>query len=574
MIDLDRPARSAVDPAGSLRLFTEHEGTLSAALDAIRTRGYWSAYPEFPGAYDEEAPIRGKADFDAYLDKPFPLTQTATDGQVGGERSPYGFDLGTTYPRARTDELIAKMNEAIPAWRDAGADARAGVCLEILKRLNLRSHEIAHAVMHTTGQAFPMAFQAGGPHAQDRALEAIAYAYQEMTGHVPDALWEKPQGKRPPLRMAKRFRVVPRGVGLVIGCSTFPTWNGYPGLFASLVTGNAVLVKPSHKAILPLAITVLVAREVLRDAGFAEDLVALAVASEGEQIAQQLATNPSVRIIDYTGSTAFGEWLERTAHQARVYTEKAGVNVVVIDSTDDYKGMLANLAFTLSLYSGQMCTTTQNLFVPRTGIETDQGHKTCDAVAEDLGAAVDALLADPARAVALLGAISSPEITACVERAQAHGRLVRASRPLDHPDFPDATVRTPALVAIDGSSGEAIHLSDQFGPVCFVVATASTEESLASWARILDRTGSITAGVYTTRPEVQAAAEEVAARGGVALSFNLTGGVYVNQSAAFSDFHATGLNRAANASLCDAAFASGRFHVVQSRWPAPTAEPV
>ena len=38
---------------------------------------------------------------------------------------------------------------------------------------------------------------------------------------------------------------------------------------------------------------------------------------------------------------------------------------------------------------------------------------------------------------------------------------------------------------------------------------------------------------------------------GVALSVNLTEGVYVNQSAAFSDFHATGANPAANASLTD-----------------------
>ena len=28
------------------------------------------------------------------------------------------------------------------------------------------------------------AFQAGGPHAQDRGLEAIAYAYAEMTRHA------------------------------------------------------------------------------------------------------------------------------------------------------------------------------------------------------------------------------------------------------------------------------------------------------------------------------------------------------------------------------------------------------
>jgi hypothetical protein len=51
----------------------------------------------------------------------------------------------------------------------------------------------------------------------------------------------------------------------------------------------------------------------------------------------------------------------------------------------------------------------------------------------------------------------------------------------------------------------------------------------------------------------------------VALSCNLTDGVYVNQSAAYSDFHATGLNPAANAALTDAAFVASRFGVVQSR---------
>ena len=45
------------------------------------------------------------------------------------------------------------------------------------------------------------------------------------------------------------------------------------------------------------------------------------------------------------------------------------------------------------------------------------------------------------------------------------------------------------------------------------------------------------------------AAHDAAVRGGVALSINLTGAVFVNQSAAFSDFHGTGANPAANAAL-------------------------
>ena len=46
---------------------------------------------------------------------------------------------------------------------------------------------------------------------------------------------------------------------------------------------------------------------------------------------------------------------------------------------------------------------------------------------------------------------------------------------------------------------------------------------------------------------------------------NLTGQVFVNQTAAFSDFHGTGANPAANAAYADAAFISNRFRVVTTR---------
>ena len=83
----------------------------------------------------------------------------------------------------------------------------------------------------------------------------------------------------------------------------------------------------------------------------------------------------------------------------------------------------------------------------------------------------------------------------------------------------------------------------------------------------LYRKGGLTASVYSTSEEVLGAAEEAALDVGVHLSENLTGGVYVNQSAAFSDFHASGANPAANAAFTDGAYVSGRFRIVQSRRP-------
>ena len=226
--------------------FSTHQQLLNDAVQAIEKRTYWSAFPEIPSGkiYGETANESGKAAFESRLHHPYPLNLPATVGQTGSERSPYGFPLEITYPKVDLDPLLKTMLAAQKPWRAADPETWVGVCLEILQRLNRRSFEMAYSVMHTTGQGFMMSFQAGGPHAQDRGLEAVAYAWTELN-HVPKtAYWEKPQGKNEPLKLNKQFKIVPRGIGLVIGCSTFPTWNAYPGFFANLATGNAVIVKP------------------------------------------------------------------------------------------------------------------------------------------------------------------------------------------------------------------------------------------------------------------------------------------------------------------------------------------
>jgi phenylacetic acid degradation protein paaN len=547
-------------------LFERHQALLEQALKAIAERGYWSAFPESPSpkVYGEGAAEAGKAAFDALLNKPFPLALTGADGTVGAERSPYGFPLGIAYPKVDLDTLFAAIAKAEPAWRKAGPEAWVGISLEILARINKRSFEIAHAVMHTTGQAFVMAFQAAGPHAQDRGLEAVAYAWDQMRRVPAKAYWEKPQGKNEPLKMEKRYRIVPRGVGLVIGCNTFPTWNGYPGMFASLATGNAVVVKPHPNAILPLAISVQIAREVLAEAGFDPNIVTLVAHAAGDETAQKLALRPEVRLIDFTGSSANGEWLEKNARQAQVYTEKAGVNQIVVDSADDIKSVARNVAFSLALYTGQMCTAPQNIYVPRGGIDTAAGHLSFDEVAQALAESVQKLLGDPARAVEILGAVVNDGVAQRIDAARSLGAVLLDSHAIVHPQFKDARIRTPLLIKLDAKDG-AKYLQEWFGPIAFVIATDGTGESLDIARRAVVEHGALTLSLYSTSPAVIDEAVAAAEDAGVALSINLTGGVFVNQSAAFSDYHGTGANPAANAALTDAAFVASRFRVVQHR---------
>ncbi len=136
-------------------------------------------------------------------------------------------------------------------------------------------------------------------------------------------------------------------------------------------------------------------------------------------------------------------------------------------------------------------------------------------------------------------------------------------------DAEEASTRIRALFAAapvpDDVADELRSARAALGPAVAVRSSATAE----------DLPGASYAGQHDTFLDVRGdgavldAVREASLELGVALSENLTEGVFVNQSAAFSDFHATGANAAANAALTDGNFVSGRFTVVQSRRHVP-----
>ena len=202
--------------------------------------------------------------------------------------------------------------------------------------------------------------------------------------------------------------------------------------------------------------------------------------------------------------------MRANAGEAQVYTEEAGVNSIVIAATADFAAMCANVAFSLALYSGQMCTAPQDIFVPRGGIDTDAGHKSFDEVAAGIAAAVDALLADPARAAGVAGAIANPATLDRVAAARGLGRIVRDSAPLA-----EGRSATPLIVAVDAAD-EAAYGEERFGPIAFVVAVDDAEDGIAraAGARASARARSPPRSTTPTRRASSRAADAFAAGGG------------------------------------------------------------
>jgi phenylacetic acid degradation protein paaN len=423
--------------------------------------------------------------------------------------------------------------------------------------------------MHTAGQSFNMAYAGSGVNALDRAIEALVYADQAMRAVTPSARWERQFG---PSRIVldKTYRLVPRGVAVCFACATFPTWNAYPAMLASLATGNPVIVKPHPTAILPMALAVRVFREVLASAGYSPELVTLCCDTMVEPVGKRLVKHPQAAIVDFTGSARFGAWVEDNAAPALCFTETSGVNTVVVESVEALEPVVRSLATTMSLFSAQMCTSPQNIYVPRDGIRCGGRRISPDEFGAALADAISFIADDHRRAGQIMAAIQSPGTLALIEEmagsGRRRGRVLRESGPYVHPEFPAARTRTPLLVAVEAGERD-LYGEERFGPIGFVITANDRDAALDEAAGDARRGGAITAFVYSTNPAYLARSEQAFSESGAQLTCNLTGPMPLNFAAAYSDYHVTGMNPAGNATLTDLAFVASRFRITQVRAP-------
>lgn len=554
-------------------LFQRHRARLDKAIDACEKRYSWTAFTESPSSkvHGTDIPAAARVAFDDLLHKPFDLDMPATIGSVGEEVSPFTrLPLGITYPLVDIDRLFEAAKTAQASWCSQSTEERVGLCLEILDQLGKPESLFvnAHATVHTAGQSFIMAFAGCGANALDRGLEALAYAYRAMKDVPETARWTRRFGATAETELLKKYRLMPRGTSVVITCATFPQWNGYPAILASLATGNPVIVKPHPRTTLPVALFVRTMREVLAKHGHDPNLVTMAADTRGNPITIELLHHPDTAIIDFTGGPEFGQWIEKNCTNALVYTETAGCNSVVIESTDNFRGMCDAVAHSLCQASAQMCTSVQNIFVPKDGVQTDVGHLSFAEVRDGLVASVDKLIADPKKAAFLCGTLVDENIYETIEKmsAASGARVLRQSTPYAHPEFENARTATPLMLEVDAADKE-LYGKEHFGPISFVIASNDADHALQRATEDVREHGAITSHVYSVSEQFLAKAEDAYHMAGASLACNLIG-MPINFAAAYSDFHVTGLNPAGNACLSDLAFVTNRFRIVQTKFPA------
>ena len=214
-----------------------------------------------------------------------------------------------------------------------------------------------------------------------------------------------------------------------------------------------------------------------------------------------------------------------------------------------------------------MCTAPQNFYIPQGGISTPAGNVSFDQFAQKFVDNLNSLVDNPKAGPFVLGAIQNKKTKERVTEAESlPGKVWLKTRAFENPMFKNARLATPVVVEVDASKQD-VFSKELFGPIALLIKTKDTDQSIALAKDMAEKHGAISCGAYTTNPVVREKIADEMSLAATPVSFNLTGGIYMNQNAAFSDFHVTGGNPSGNASFTNSDYVTKRFTWVGHREP-------
>ena len=287
------------------------------------------------------------------------------------------------------------------------------------------------------------------------------------------------------------LQYVARGVVAVISPWNFPMAIPCGMVAAGLATGNAVLLKPAEQA--PGCAAELV--RALREAGVPPEALAL-LPGEGD-VGAALVRDPRVHTIAFTGSSAVGLEIVRTAaevvpgqrHLKRVVAEMGGKNCVIVDGDADLDEVVPALVKSAFNYAGQKCSAAARVLV----------HEAIhDGLVERLAGAVEVLEVGQAERldIDVAGGDRARRAGAgrpLPRRGGAVGRIAAVAR-----DVPDAGWFAAPSVAVDLPSGSAVLEEEIFGPLLAVERVRDIEEACD---RVDASSFGLTGGLFARNPD-------------------------------------------------------------------------
>ncbi len=279
--------------------------------------------------------------------------QVAARAQEQFEKlNPHDGRVITQVARSRAadiDDAVRAAHQAQRAWAETPPVKRGMILHDVTMALKQQRETMAHIVALETGKSYKLAFGE-----TDGAIElGIFYASEGQR------LYGRTTTSGVPNRYAMTVRQ-PLGVaGLIIAANT-PIANTAWKVFPALICGNAAVLKAAEDT----PATSWFFGNIAHEAGLPRGVLNI-TQGFGEEAGAPLVAHPNVDVISFTGSTAVGRIIARTAGErlGRVSLELGGKNPLVVCEDADLENAAKWVLLSAFSNAGQRCASATRVIV-------------------------------------------------------------------------------------------------------------------------------------------------------------------------------------------------------------------
>ena len=361
------------------------------------------------------------------------------------------------------DLAITAAESAFPIWSSMSAEERSKILIRFSEGIEKRMEEFVAAESKDNGKPITLARHVDIPRAVSNFhFFATAILHFASESHYMEGVGINYTTRKP--------------IGIV-GCIS--PWNLPLYLFTwkiapALAAGNCVIAKPSE--ITPYTATLL--GEIATDAGLPAGVLNI-LNGKGSQIGDAIVRHPKVKAISFTGGTATGEHIARTAAPMfkKLSLELGGKNPTIIFDDCDFDDALTTTVRSSFANQGQICLCGSRIFVQK-GIY----EKFKNAFIEKINKSIVSFPQDPK---AHLGAIVSEQhmekVLSYIQLAKEEGGQIRTGGNRVFLPVPYDKGYYLAPTIIEGLPYDCrTNQEEIFGPVVTISVFETEEEVLAA----------------------------------------------------------------------------------------------
>ncbi len=429
-------------------------------------------YTDFSDERNAEAMLKALDQVESQLGREYQII-------IGGERYKTGDLLESVNPskfnqvigrvhhgtKELADKAIQVAWKAFESWKNVSAEQRANYLFQAAAKMRRRKNEFNAWMVYEVGKSWA--------EAEADTAEAIDfmefYARQALRYDAPQPLTPSPL----PFEV-NEMRYIPLGVGVVIPPWNFPLAIMVGMTTAAIVTGNTVVVKPSHDSPVIAAKFIEMLEEISLPRGVVNFLP-----GDGPTVGEYLVEHPKTRFISFTGSMAVGLRINEIAAKPRegqiwikrVVAEMGGKDTIVVDETADPDQAAAGIVAAAFGFSGQKCSACSRAVIV---------ESVYDKVLEKVAERTRKISVGPVKNLAnFTGPVSSKKafekINKYIEIGKSEGRLIAGG---GKHELANEGYFIPPTVFADIDATARISQEEIFGPVLACIKAKDIEDAL------------------------------------------------------------------------------------------------